>query len=409
MTDVVGTDTMRPRRRMTRRQSILVVLAALAVILFSVLVPIQSVLYGTLLPVAFLLAAALTAAPLLSVSHPRTAIAVFSVAAFVLPLTVAGDRDPQWPWPWSVPALIAFALFVGVVTFLHGWRLGLVPLALGALGSLSAPLLLPDAAPSGSVVADLIVTVSIAAGLYLVAVLLAGRIRIGEELNRAKEVTAQEQDRRILVEERTRIARELHDVVAHSMSLIQVQASTARYRVPELAPDATKEFDDIAATARSSLVEMRRILGVLRTEDHEAELAPQQGIEEIPALVDSVRRAGVTVGLDIVAARPDVPPAVQITAFRLVQEALSNAARHAPGKTITVRVRVDADAVRLRVHNDVAEASAPSGAGHGLRGMRERVTLLDGTLDVGPDAGGGWTVTAELPWGSEPAAAEERQ
>jgi signal transduction histidine kinase len=184
------------------------------------------------------------------------------------------------------------------------------------------------------------------------------------------------------------------------MSVIQVQASTAKYRVPGLAEDAAAEFDDIAATARGSLVEMRRLLGVLRTEDQVAELAPQQGLDDLPALADGLRRVGADITLEVRdAGHAVVPPTVQIAAFRIVQEALSNAVRHAPGAPIAVVVGVDVASVRLRVHNGPAQSPGEHGAGHGLRGMLERAALLGGTLDAGPDGAGGWLVTAVLPTG----------
>ncbi|WP_285026939.1 histidine kinase [Plantibacter sp. ME-Dv--P-122b] len=400
----------RTARGTSRRTVGLFVLAGVGVVLLSVLVPIQSLLYGTVLPASFLLGAAICGAPLLSVVLPRVAIVLFSAAAFVLPLVASPDHDPIWPWPWSVPALIAFAVFIGVVTFLHGWLHGLIPLLVNIAGSLVAALLVPAAADATVMTADLIVASSVAAAAYLVALLLSGRVRVGQELTREREISAAEQSRRVLVEERTRIARELHDVVAHSMSVIQVQASTARYRVPGLAEDAAAEFDDIAATARGSLVEMRRLLGVLRTEDQVAELAPQQGIDDLPALADGLRRVGadITLSMD----RGDegvlpVPPTVQIAAFRIVQEAMSNAVRHAPGAPIVVDVRVDATAVRLRIHNGLAQTPGEHGAGHGLRGMLERAALLDGALDAGPDGAGGWLVTAVLPTG-EPTSTPPR-
>ena len=389
----------RPRRRLERRTVAVVVLSVIMVVLFIVLSSIQVGLYGTTEPVALLFGAALCAAPLVSLTHPRTSVVIFNVAAFLLAVGTDPHRDPLWPWPWSVPALIAFAVFIGVLAFLNGWRLGLIALFVG-LGVSLTTVLFPNAAHPNAAAADLIVTASIAGVAYLVAILLAGRLRIGEELTREREVSADEQSRRMLVEERTRIARELHDVVAHSMSVIQVQASTARYRLAELPDDAAQEFDDIAATARGSLAEMRRLLGVLRTEDQSAELAPQQGVENIPALVDSIRRAGVDVELELVATDlADAPAGVQIAAFRIVQEALSNAVRHAPGSRISVSVRAGGSAVRLRVHNTAATTEAPSAAGgHGLQGMRERTALVDGTLEAGPDADGGWIVTAILPW-----------
>ena len=399
----------RTARGTSRRTVGLFVLAGVGVVLLSVLVPIQSLLYGTVLPASFLLGAAVCGAPLLSVVLPRVAIVLFSAAAFVLPLVASPDHDPIWPWPWSVPALIAFAVFVGVVTFLHGWLLGLIPLLVSIAGSLVAALLVPSAADATAMAADLIVASSVAGVAYLVALLVSGRVRVGEELTREREISAAEQSRRLLVEERTRIARELHDVVAHSMSVIQVQASTAKYRVPGLAEDAAAEFDDIAATARGSLVEMRRLLGVLRTEDQVAELAPQQGLDDLPALADGLRRVGADITLSM--HRGDegvlVPPTVQIAAFRIVQEAMSNAVRHAPGAPIVVDVRVDATAVQLRIHNGHAQSPGEHGAGHGLRGMLERAALLDGTLDAGPDGVGGWLVTAVLPTG-EPTSTPSR-
>ncbi|WP_231884369.1 sensor histidine kinase [Plantibacter sp. H53] len=400
----------RTARGTSRRTVGRFVLAGVGVVLLSVLVPIQSLLYGTVLPASFLLGAAVCGAPLLSVVLPRVAIVLFSAAAFVLPLVASPDHDPVWPWPWSVPALIAFAVFVGVVTFLHGWLLGLIPLLVGIAGSLVAALLVPSAADATAMAADLIVASSVAGVAYLVALLISGRVRLGEELTRERETSAAEQSRRVLVEERTRIARELHDVVAHSMSVIQVQASTAKYRVPGLAEDAAAEFDDIAATARGSLVEMRRLLGVLRTEDQIAELAPQQGLDDLPALADGLRRVGADITLSMdrgdEGALP-VPPTVQIAAFRIVQEAMSNAVRHAPGAPIVVDVRVDTTAVQLRVHNGRAQSTGEHGAGHGLRGMLERAALLDGTLDAGPDGAGGWLVTAVLPTG-EPTSMPSR-
>ncbi|MGN7949883.1 sensor histidine kinase [Microbacterium sp. 22215] len=388
--------------RINRRTAALAALGAACLVLFAVLVPIHTVLYGTSLPLSFILGAALCGSPLLALTHPRWAIAAFCASAFTLPLLVVPTLATESPWPWSVPALLTFVLFVGVVTFMHGARLGAFPLLIGAILSLTSPLLRPEivatAPTAGSATADLIVTTSVAAAMFLVAILVAGRVRVSAELTREREHSALEESRRALVEERTRIARELHDVIAHSMSVIQVQASTARYRLPEIGDAASAEFDSIAATARESLTEMRRMLGVLRTEDQTAELAPQQRIDDIPALVDTIRRAGVTVGLEITGAAADAPQAVQIAAFRIAQEALSNAVRHASGAAVTVRVQADADAVRIRVRNGRASAPpAPTGGGYGLRGMRERVELLGGSFTAGPTTDGGWEMAASLP------------
>lgn len=379
-----------------RHMIMIVTLATIALALYCVIVPVHVSLYASSVPIMMMLAAIAAAAALVSIRYPNIAIVMFTVSAVLIPLTISRNSALHAPWPWSVPMLIAFAVTVAAITFQHGWRHGLVMFALGTASGLVASIMLPTVPSANS----LIVTTSVVGGVYLIALLLAGRLRLGDELTRQRAHTAEEQGRREVIEERTRIARELHDVVAHSMSVIQVQASTARYRLPGLPVEAVSEFEDLAATARSSLTEMRRLLGVLRTEDQSAELAPQQGIDDIPALVDSIRRAGVDIELEVAVVDVSAAPAgVQIAAFRIVQEALSNAVRHAPGTRIAVSVRTDDTTIHLRVHNTAAiqEVSAQP-SGHGLRGMRERVALVDGTVEAGMDADGGWTVTAALPW-----------
>lgn len=402
---------MTPRRRRADRRTVwLSLLALAAVALFSVLVPLQAVFSGTVLPAAMILGAALCTAPLVAVSRPRTAVVAFCVAAFALPLSASPDRDPSWPWPWSVAATIAFVLLLLVLTIRHEWRWGVLTWAVSNAGALALVWIFPDAVSVGAATANLIVTASVTAAGLLVGVLIAGRIRVGAELVRSRELTAHEQSRRELVEERSRIARELHDVVAHSLSVIQVQASTARYRLPDLPEEAAAEFDDVAATARTSLAEMRHLLGVLRTDEDTAVLSPVQRLSDIPALVDGVRRTGVRVSLTMEGISETVPASVQVTGFRIVQEALSNAVRHAPGAAIEVSLRGGDDELLVRIHDSGSaqpHRDAPSSAegaaeprraaGHGLRGMRERVALLDGTLSAAADPAGGWTVAAALP------------
>ena len=392
-----GTDDAAVGRPSRRRTAVVVVLASVSLALFSVLAAIHASLYGTPVVLALPLGAALGGAPVLALPRPRTAAALACLAAWILPLVSVPPDGTAWPWPWSVPAMVAFVVTVLVLTLAHGWRIGTLALTLGNLGPLLIAPLLGRAEGAG---ADLIVTASVSTGVLLVGVLVASRLRVGEELSREREVSAAEHAQRLLVEERTRIARELHDVVAHSTALTQVQASTARYRIPDLSPEAAAEFDDIAASARASLQEMRRLLGVLRTEDHTPPLAPQQGIAEVPELVEGFRRAGAQVTMHLDEVTEGLPASVDLTAYRIAQEALSNAVRHAPGAPIEIGVDIGHDAVTLRVHNGIAtEASAAvtAGSGNGLRGMRERVVPLGGTLHHGPDPAGGWTVLAVLP------------
>ncbi len=394
------TSASRTRRRPNAAVVMFGALALAAVVLFSVLVPLHITLYRQPAPFAFLFGAMLCASPILAVRFPRWSIIVATVAAVALPLP-GGEPATLWPWPWSVPAMLAFILFIGVLSIMHGWRIALVAWLLGIGGTLAVVVALAATVPVVAGIVNLVIVTSVSGAALLVAVLAASRVRVGAELTRERELSALEQSRRVLVEERTRIARELHDVVAHGMSLIQVQASTARYRVPGLPDEAVHEFDEIARTAREGLTEMRRLLGVLRTDDQQADLAPQQGLRDIPDLVQALRRAGADID-DSLAPLPEaVPSGVDIAAFRIVQEALSNAVRHAPQTRIELATETDAAALRLVIRNgpsgDAVRTDAPATRGHGLLGMRERATLVGGTVDAGPDADGGWTVRAALP------------
>ena len=220
----------------------------------------------------------------------------------------------------------------------------------------------------------------------------------------AEQIAQSELDesRRALLEERTRIAREMHDVVAHHMSLIAVQAETAPYRLDDLSETAKNEFAALSAIAREALNDVRRLLGVLRN-DGPAERAPQPKLADVAALVDASRRAGVNVELSM-PANDDaaVSHAVGLCAYRIVQEALANAGRHAPGAWVQVVVDRDTDVLRLDIVNGPPTtrddlAREPTRPGHGIAGMRERVALVEGSLSVEPNILGGFVVSAVLP------------
>jgi signal transduction histidine kinase len=243
---------------------------------------------------------------------------------------------------------------------------------------------------------------------------LGGRGRARLALAGAAERAEAEAARRAVLEERAKIARELHDVVAHHLSLIAVRAEAAPYRLSRLAGDARAEFGELGGTAREALAEMRRLLGVLRTGEA-AEHAPQPRLGDLPGLIDAARRAGLAVELSQRGGVDRLPAAVGVCGYRIVQESLSNAGRHAPGAAISVAVAVEPPFVRLKIWNGppaVARYRPTAvsrfatvnghGRGHGLAGMRERVTLLGGTFSAGPAPGGGFEVAAELPAG-EPA------
>jgi len=231
---------------------------------------------------------------------------------------------------------------------------------------------------------------------------IGSRLRAQHSLAAQTERTEAERARRAVLEERSRIARELHDVVAHHMSLIAVRAETAPYRLSDLSEPARAEFGSLSEVAREALADMRRLLGVLR-DDRPAALAPQPQLADLPALVDAARRAGVSVELSAPAELGQVPSGIGVCAYRIVQESLSNASQHAPGAPVTVSVDHDSGVVLLRVANGPGGPSGPSAnedrPGHGLTGMRERVALLGGSLSAGPAPDGGFVVSAVLPLG----------
>jgi signal transduction histidine kinase len=238
--------------------------------------------------------------------------------------------------------------------------------------------------------------------LAAVPILLGVVVRVW----RSGERQLEEQERRhsgerALLEERQRIARELHDVVAHHMSVIAIQAEAAPYKTADPPPELVESFGEIRASALAGLAELRRVLGVLRT--GEPGTAPQPGLAELDALLDSARSGGVSVAVTCSGIAVDLPEGVDLSAYRIVQEALSNAMRHAPGSHVQVQMAYRPDSLALEIRNDavasvlVASGSGEAGGGHGLVGMRERATMLGGSLDAGPTGDGGFRVAAVLP------------
>ena len=214
-----------------------------------------------------------------------------------------------------------------------------------------------------------------------------------------------EDARRAVASERARIARELHDVVAHHVSMMVVQAEAGPVAVEGDPARAAGAFEAIAATGRQALVEMRRLLGVLRGDGDQApSLAPQPGLADVGSLVEQVGRAGLRVELVVEGAQVPLPAGVELSAYRIVQEALTNAVKHAGPGRARVLVRYGEDDLRLRVVDEgrADEPGPPGGrAGVGLVGMRERVHLFGGELHAGPGPDGGFTVDARLPIGGQ--------
>jgi signal transduction histidine kinase len=218
-------------------------------------------------------------------------------------------------------------------------------------------------------------------------------------LDATEEAMAESVRLQTVMEERARIARELHDIVAHHLSVIAVESEVARRTSPELSPEVGGRLEAIASTAREALTETRRLLGVLREDTRGvAERAPQPGLGELDALIETARATGTRIRLTREGDVARLPLSVDLAAYRIVQEALTNARRHAPGADVDIELSYRAEALLVRVRDYGPGASgAEPVEGHGLMGMRERAALASGTFSSGPAVGGGFEVDVTLP------------
>jgi signal transduction histidine kinase len=231
-----------------------------------------------------------------------------------------------------------------------------------------------------------------------IVMLLVRRV-VGDRERRA-QLAERERDlaaREAVIEERARIARELHDAIAHNVSMMVVQAGAER-RVIDQERGSTKEvLETIERIGRDALTEMRRLVGMLRSHSAD-ELAPQPGLSDLPTLVAQVHEAGLPVKLELEGEPRQLPVGIELSAYRIIQEALTNVLRHAGEAHATVRVRYGADSLELEIVDDGPGGQAPvASGGHGLAGMRERVALYGGRLDAGRRPSGGFAVRVLLP------------
>jgi signal transduction histidine kinase len=227
------------------------------------------------------------------------------------------------------------------------------------------------------------------------------RQRVVDLEDRAQRLEREREEKTQLavVEERGRIARELHDVIAHGVSVIVAQARAGPHLVAE--PErATITFRAIESSGRDALAELRRLLGILRSEDQQLAIGPQPGLDSLHSLIEQVRSSGLPVQLRVEGEPVHLPAGVDLSAYRIVQEALTNVVKHASAASAEVVIRFRSRALELDVLDD-GHGVSPSvnGAGHGLIGMRERVALYGGTIETGPRIGGGYAVHARLPLG----------
>jgi signal transduction histidine kinase len=317
----------------------------------------------------------------------------------VLALAIATSIIANFAAPLDAATTPAIAVVVAVYSV--GAHTERVRAAVGGLGV--AALIAANAAGQFSL-GDLLFIAMIVGGAWLAGRAMRyrrERERTLERLTVDLEREREEKARAAVAEERVRIARELHDVVAHAISVIVLQARGAR-RSLATDPEETREaLDMIEATGSEALTEMRRLLGMLRTHDEDVALAPQPSLRYLDALAAQVCEAGLPVELSVEGEPIELPPGVDLSAYRIVQEALTNALKHAGPTSARVVVRYGKDDLELEIADTGAGAAASDGEGHGLVGMRERVSLYRGRLEAGPRDGGGFAVRARLPLDSD--------
>lgn len=383
-----------------------IALIGISVTIFWVSVPTLVGFYQLSLGLAFVLASAQCASIPLVGRWPRSALTAHLLALASVGWStrlVEGEL-----WPLSVPALFGLTVMLAVIgvrerwtTSIAAWWTSFLVLVVVVVTGLQPGRSTPEW--GFNVLVCVTVTLAAVGG----SMALGQRKHVRRLLAEARRDVELEHARRESAEDRARIARELHDVVAHSMSIVHIQAESAQFRLAHLDHVAANEFADIARSARTALREMRQLLGALRTEDSDHDLAPQPTIDAVPSLLDNAAKVGTEATLELDLGDDPVPQIVQLTAYRIIQEGLSNAVRHAPFAPVRVSVISDRRTLVVVVETGpslaqhIARTPLVAG-GQGHRGIRERVALLGGTVDYGAVPGGGFLVSASIPLSPSP-------
>ncbi|MER6175876.1 histidine kinase [Streptosporangium sp. NPDC001681] len=315
----------------------------------------------------------------------RWPLAAWRAAAVLIPLGTVVSRQLIDP-PYNMNTAIMYALVVYAVAVRSERH---ITVGVWLVSVLVAWMIYPG-------------SLTVVTGIVTATVLFGHNVRarrlaiglLAQEEQRSRQALAGQ----AVLEERARIARELHDVVAHHMSVIAIQAEAVPLRAAGDAERLEEGLREIRALSLAAMTEMRRVLGVLREDDGHADIAPQPGLGRLEELVDTARSAGLTVTLKVGGDLTGLPTAVSLSAYRIAQESLSNAMRHAPGSAVSMRIARYGAELHVQVTNDAGHRSPgePRRMGHGLIGMRERVSMLGGSLWAGP-VGAGFAVTAILP------------
>ncbi|MFC3449612.1 sensor histidine kinase [Amycolatopsis speibonae] len=352
---------------------------------------------GGSVPLIFFLLLLQLTPPLLVLRFPLTAVRMAAVGMvssiiailFPAPYALFGPTLSEWPLQVQVlPYLPVLAMTLARTKSGQGWGISVIAIALAtAVGIVQ----IPRTGTKTLVWSLVVVAVTIVAGYGM-----QQRRRALEQADEAERTTVEERAKRTSLQERALIARELHDIIGHHLSLIALRTDSARYRVPDVSEAAQEEFRALGVAAREALDEARRLVGVLRDTDAEPEHEPQPGLSEVPSLIDGCRASGIEIRAEI--SGGDVPAMTGLAAYRILQEALSNAARHSPGSTVDVEVRRAPGGLTVLVENGPpSRPAAPTGGdGTGLAGIAERVTLIGGTCETGPREDGGFRVAVTL-------------
>jgi signal transduction histidine kinase len=368
-------------------------------LLAAVVTVVCAVVAGSVGGEAQLLSYLLTSSLLVRRSHPMLALGVATATSFGLAFSLPSPTASIVVVPMIVYAVARYGKPAG----------GTAALWLGLAGAVIGPARWTGISGTNALAFAVTATAcaAIVAGAYLLGRRLRERMEADEQQTRAaserrrlQESEQQQRARAVAIDERSRIARELHDIVAHSLSVIVVQAEGGRAVVLKKPEVGAQVLDTIAETGRTSLTEMRRIVDLLRGGESDPSYLPSPGVEDIAELV---ARSGDRFELTTFGTPPPVSPALGLTAYRVVQESITNVLKHAgPLATARVTVACTSQAIEIEVTDDGRGAAADGAidspvVGHGLRGMGERVALLHGTLDARPRPGGGFTVRAAIP------------
>jgi signal transduction histidine kinase len=346
---------------------------------------------------------------------PRTTLWFAVPAITLLVLLLLGRRRFPFAAPASVWVLAAALSFVdgrlvpfAASAFLAGmaaaFLLGNLPdavqarigLAITASGAAIIVYNNPDRSPGEFVFTPVLFAIAWLAGFALrerAAQAEAAEVR-ATQAEREREAAA----RIAVAEERARIARELHDIVAHAVSMMVLQVGAVRHKLPETLEEDSDALRGVEQAGRAALAEMRHLLGAMRGDGEDLELAPQPGLDRLDVLVEEVSRAGLPVRLHLDGDRFPLPRAIDLSAYRIVQEGLTNALKHARAGHADVTVRYAPDELHIEVRDDGAGGSNDNGLGHGLVGIRERVKIYGGEMSSGTATEGGFILRARLPF-----------